>query len=126
MAPLNFSITKRTHRNASREQWHGKVTQMQKTNTQSSWPQWFCKPHNQDLRTSQNKARSKRGVSRASEVLAVVTRSAQGDGGEGQKLLYAQRHNLYKLVFVNEAWLGFLLNSYFYIAEQQAGQLTYK
>lgn len=38
------------------------------------------------------KACSKRGVSRASEVLvlmALVTRSAEGEGGEGQKLLYA-------------------------------------
>lgn len=39
-----------------------------------------------------NKGCSKRGVSRASEVLALmalVTRSAEGEGGEGQKILYA-------------------------------------
>lgn len=53
----------------------------------------------------QNKGRSKRGVSRASEVLALmalVTRSAEREGGEGQKILYAQCCNLYKSVFVSK------------------------
>lgn len=58
----------------------------------------------QDSGTAANKGRSKRGVSRASEVLALmalVTRSTEREGGDGQKILYAQGCNLYKSVFVS-------------------------
>lgn len=72
---------------------------------QSCRPQCFPEPHYLDPRTVLNKGCSKRGVSRASEVLALmalVTRSAEGEGGEGQKPLYTWCRNLNKSVFVSE------------------------
>lgn len=88
-----------------------------------------CFSHYQGRRTAPNKGFSKRGVSRASEVLVLatlVTRSAEREGGERQKILYAYGSNLYKSVFVTKTWLGFFLNSYFYILEHHRGQLTYE
>lgn len=105
--------------------WRCILTQTKQTNTQKL----RCFSHYQGRRTAPNKGFSKRGVSRASEVLALatlVTRSAEREGGERQKILYAYGSNLYKSVFVTKTWLGFLLNSYFYILEHQRGQLTYE
>lgn len=85
--------------------------------------------HYRGCRTGPNKGFSERGVSRASDVLALttlVTRSAERRGGEGQKILCARCSNLDKSVFVTKTWLGFLLNSYFYILQHQRGQLTYE
>lgn len=84
----SFERLRRQKRTEGLFPWRCILTQTRQTNMQK--PRRFS--HYQGCRTTPNKGCSKRGVSRASEVLALttlVTRSAERKGGERQKILYA-------------------------------------